>query len=107
MEKVIRNGQVAVLYSPGYGAGWYTWNPGIPGIVFHPTLVELVEQERSHEITQELCKSLLGLTEDDHVCVLGASDLCLMWLPIGTPFRIEEYDGSESILTVNDLDLIA
>ena len=26
MEKVIRNGQVAVLYSPGFGAGWYSWN---------------------------------------------------------------------------------
>jgi hypothetical protein len=26
MEKVIRDGKVAVLYSPGYGAGWYSWN---------------------------------------------------------------------------------
>ena len=25
MEKVIRDGKVAVLYSPGYGAGWSTW----------------------------------------------------------------------------------
>ena len=26
MEKVIRDGKVAVLYSPGYGAGWsYSW----------------------------------------------------------------------------------
>ena len=24
MEKVIRDGKVAVLYSPGYGAGWTT-----------------------------------------------------------------------------------
>ena len=26
MQKVIRDGKVAVLYSPGYGAGWYTWS---------------------------------------------------------------------------------
>ena len=28
MKKVIENGQVAVIYSPGFGAGWYTWNQG-------------------------------------------------------------------------------
>ena len=25
-EKVIRDGKVAVLISPGYGAGWSTWS---------------------------------------------------------------------------------
>ena len=26
IEKVVRDGKVAVLVSPGYGAGWSTWN---------------------------------------------------------------------------------
>lgn len=26
MDKVIKDGKVAVLYSPGFGAGWFTWN---------------------------------------------------------------------------------
>jgi len=26
MTKYIRDGKVAVLYSPGFGAGWSTWN---------------------------------------------------------------------------------
>jgi hypothetical protein len=26
MNKLIRDGMVAVLYSPDYGSGWYTWN---------------------------------------------------------------------------------
>lgn len=25
MDKIERDGKVAVLYSPGYGAGWSTW----------------------------------------------------------------------------------
>ena len=25
MDKVVRDGLVAVLVSPGHGAGWYTW----------------------------------------------------------------------------------
>lgn len=41
MEKVINNGEVAVLYSPGYGAGWYTWGAPLE-LVFHPKIVEMV-----------------------------------------------------------------
>ena len=26
MKKVNENDEVAVLVSPGYGAGWYSWN---------------------------------------------------------------------------------
>ena len=33
MNKVIRDGKVAVLYSPGYGAGWYSWNWNHPECV--------------------------------------------------------------------------
>ena len=51
MEKVIENGQVAVIYSPGFGAGWYTWNQSrFPelndgtALLFDPILVDLVKQ---------------------------------------------------------------
>jgi hypothetical protein len=27
----------------------------------------------------------------------GADDLVIEWLPVGTAFRVHEYDGSESI----------
>lgn len=26
MEKLEKDGKVAILYSPGFGAGWSTWN---------------------------------------------------------------------------------
>ncbi len=52
MEKVIRNGMVAVLVSPGYGAGWYSWNDH-KELLFHPKIVEMVEKRRTEEITQE------------------------------------------------------
>jgi hypothetical protein len=29
MEKVIREGHVGVLFSPGFGAGFYTWGAPI------------------------------------------------------------------------------
>ena len=104
MEKVIRNGKVAVLYSPGFGAGWYSWNEK-KELLFHPKLVEMVENNKQKEITEEFCKDLLKT--DDYICVLGARNLQIEWLNEGTAFIINEYDGSESIETLENLTLIA
>ena len=100
MLKVKRDGKVAVLVSPGYGAGWSTWNTEYAEqLIFNPKLVELVEAGRQAEITNDLVKELLNLTEDESVYVGGASDLQIEWIPEGTVFWIDEYDGSESLHT--------
>lgn len=103
MEKVIRNGKVAVLYSPGFGAGWYTWNEN-KQLLFHPKLVELVERKNNTTITKEWCSENLGV--DDVYCG-GASNLTIEWITEGTAFKIDEYDGSEYITTLGDITLIA
>ena len=103
MNKIIRNGKVAVLVSPGYGAGWYSWNNN-QELLFHPKFVELVEQGRQKAIDEEWVKNNLGL--EDVYCG-GAKDLQIVWLKEGTAFIIEEYDGSESVRTLDDLTLIA
>jgi len=98
MEKVERDGKVAVLISPGFGSGWSTG--GLPPeAAFHPELVKLVEENRRSEITIELCERLFSKP----VCYLGGLDsLEICWIPIGTEFYIEEYDGNESIITKED-----
>ena len=105
MKKLIRDGKVAILYSPGFGAGWSTWNndPIAKQIIFYPTLVELVEKKIL--IKQWMLKLLFQTTK--YVCVLGAGDLEIEWLPEGTKFRIHEYDGDESIWLIEDLELTA
>ena len=104
MEKVIRNGKVAILVSRGFGAGWYTWNSGKEELIFHPKLVEMVEQGKSKQIDEEWVKENLGI--EDVYCG-GADDLTIEWLPIGTDFIIEEYDGAESLRTTNNLTIRA
>ena len=103
MEKVIRNGKVAVLYSPGFGAGWYSWNSN-KELLFHPKLVEMVENNRQSEITTQWIQKNLGI---NNVYCEGADDLQIEWLDEGTVFEIDEYDGSESIITLGNLTLIA
>lgn len=103
IEKVIRDGLVAVLYSPGYGAGWYSWNRESTELLFHPKLVELVEQNRREEITEDWLMENLGI--DGYTG--GAENLCIEWVHQGTAFEIEEYDGAESVNTFDRFILIA
>ena len=103
MEKVIRNGKVAVLYSPGFGAGWHSWNER-KELLFHPKLVEMVENNKQSKITEQWIEENLGI---DNVYCGGAADLQIKWLDEGTAFIINEYDGSESIETLENLTLIA
>ena len=93
MEKIIRDGQVAVLYSPGFGAGWYTWNYNFPQCLFDPEIVRMVEKETdAYEIAQ-FAESKYG----EEFYSGGADHLIIVYLAEGTEFIINEYDGSESI----------
>jgi hypothetical protein len=95
MTKCIRDGLIAVLYSPGYGSGWSTWNDNKyrEFLLHDEKLVELVENKQ-HDKIEEYVKSVYP---GEYVCVLGAYQLQVDWVSPGTQFRIEEYDGSESI----------
>jgi hypothetical protein len=98
MDKVIRDNLVAVLYSPGFGAGWYTWNQEYPEIIFDPMIVNCVEEKEFDKL-----HTYMELRYPD-AYTGGLSDLKIDWLPVGCLFRIHEYDGSESIEIKEDLD---
>jgi hypothetical protein len=91
MDKVIVNDKVAVLYSPGFGSGWYTWNQQFPELIFSPAIVKLVEQEKFDEL-----ETYMELKYPE-VFKGGMMDLEIQWIPVGTEFRINEYDGAESV----------
>ena len=93
MEKIIRDGLVAVLYSPGFGAGWSTWNVNFPQCLFDPEVVRMIEKEDSAYDIESFAESKYG--EDFYGG--GAEDLRILWLAEGTEFIVNEYDGSESI----------
>ena len=104
MDKVVRNGMVAVAISPGFGAGWTTWNTLSP---FEPKIIEMIESGNKHKITEEWLKEQGIIEKDQYCCTLGSEDLEVEWLPEGTAFKINEYDGSESIQTAEDLNYVA
>ena len=99
MEKVIRDGKVGVLVSPGHGAGFSTW--GYPTeAIFDPTLIELVENEKYQEAV-DYCQT----TWPDEYSG-GVEDLKVVWVPEGSEFVIEEYDGAESLMLKEEYNWI-
>jgi len=94
MEKVIREGQVAVLVSPGHGAGWYSWH-GVEALLYDPVVVDMVEHEHGADAITAHCDRQYGTDK----YYGGADSLVVEWVPAGSKFCIEEYDGAEVLVT--------
>ena len=92
MKRLTINGLTAVLVSPGFGAGWSTWNPEVPEILFDPDIAKLVDEGASVEQIVDV-----ALEKYPTAYLGGAEDLIVEWVPVGSQFRISEYDGSETL----------
>jgi len=90
MNKLIRDGKVAVLISPDYGAGWYSWHL-IEELLYDPSIVLWLESEELDKIANYLSLKY----PNEYFGVL--EDLSVQWIDEGVEFRIVEYDGAESI----------
>lgn len=90
MKKLIKDGQVALLVSQGYGAGWSSW--GKDDMVFEPVVAQML-------IDNTVKEDILDYIEDKYPDFYtgGLDGLVVEWLPEGTPFKIDEYDGAESL----------
>lgn len=103
-EKYIKNGKVAVAYSPGYGAGWSTWtfdDELTETLIFHPYIINAILSNKQSEIDQDWLVEHFG-EEFKNVYCGGASNLSIQWVPVGTQFRIDEYDGSECVIELGN-----
>jgi len=90
------NDQVAVIVSPGHGAGWSTWNLSYKECAFDKDIAEAILEKnfyKAEEIAEKKYpESYTG----------GLSEAVVVWLEPGTKFRIHEYDGHESLVIFSD-----
>lgn len=98
------HGRVAVLVSHGFGAGWSTWadDSEAEGMLFDSRIVDAVLAEQS---ASEIAALVEELGYDSYLG--GVDDLRVYWLEPGTRFIVDEYDGSESLRTFDDLTYVA
>jgi hypothetical protein len=99
MKKLVK-GKIAVLVSYGYGAGWYTWHEN-EEMMFDPTIVEMVLEEAGETAIVDYCKE-----KYPDAYTGGVDGLTVEFVSPGTKFRIEEYDGAETLVREEDYDWI-
>lgn len=103
MNKIEKDGDIAVLYSPGFGAGWSTWNTETREIqerlLMDAEIVQDVLDGAKPEDIEAIVERIFG---KDVIYTGGVHQLHVEWIPKGCQFEINEYDGSESIHVIGD-----
>jgi hypothetical protein len=99
VEKLERNGEVAVLYSPGYGAGWSTWaHDHAEQMLFDPEIAQAILAEDRKKAMKIAERKWPGEYFG------GLEQLKVQFVPKGTRFEIREYDGNESLRHLEPAD---
>ena len=98
MEKIEKDGKVAVLYSPGLGAGWSTWADD--------------DQKEALCMDARIVGPVLAGDKAGAAAAAvaifpnfdtgGADNLQVMWIEKGKAFEINQYDGNESVHVLGD-----
>ena len=121
VELYVKNGKVGVLVSPGYGAGWSTWEGR--EFAYNKSVIEFwlshkddkvfmdtvnnygfgnIEESAAHKEAMEFFKSI-GYGQP---YMGGFKDLKLAFVAPGVPWRIREHDGWEELETFEDAGFI-
>lgn len=104
VDKVERDGRIAVLVSPGFGAGWSTWadDSQIELAIFDPRLVAAAEAGMD-----DIDCLMVEVFGDESFYTGGWKNIEVRWIDKGESFIIDEYDGSESVRFVSDISITA
>lgn len=93
VNKLERDGKVAVLFSPGLGAGWSTWaaDKYRDVLIFDAEIAQAVLDD------DKVRAGALAETKAPGFYLGGLGQLTVKWVRKGEAFEITEYDGKESV----------
>lgn len=94
------NGELGVLVSYDFGAGWSTWN--YEELAYDKRIIEKWLERVDSDEMKDYIESL-GYRRP---YMGGYEDLELEFVPRGTMFCIHEYDGAESIETPETMGMM-
>lgn len=102
MEKYVNEkGEIGVIISGGYGAGWSTWNSEHSEfLLMDKTLVSMKMDKFTDDDVLAYLNKVLG---GEAPYLGGWRDAKVVFLKKGTVFNVNEYDGNETIETLDDL----
>ena len=117
VELYVKRGKIGILVSPGYGAGWSTWNQ--KELAYDK---RVVDYWLAHKDDEDFMANVDSFSENDdkeevaaffeslgyHSVYLGGfNQIVMRYVKPGVKWKISEYDGWESLETENDDDFIA
>lgn len=93
------NGNIEILVSPGYGAGWSTWDYdyGV-NLALDKRIIDFYKkygQKASKEQLEEFLKNI-GY---ENVFYRGWDQVQIFTVPKNCKFKIKEYDGYEELIS--------
>lgn len=94
VEKYIKDGKVAVLYSPEWGGSWNHQGGDKGGMLFDKDIIEAI-LEGHIDKADKIAHEKYG------VLAASAENVCIKWLDVGTIFRVNQNDGFEAIEIYN------
>ena len=94
MKYIREDGMVAVLVSPGHGHGWYTANLDHPELLFDSNIVSMLLDRRPDIEVRAYIETKYGAD----VWTGGLDTIVIRWVPQGSKFRVDEYDGHETLM---------
>lgn len=98
-----------IIISRGYGAGWSSWQWGIPtkfACEYQP-LIKAIESDDEALIDEALVqykKDVLEKFDEDYVYCGGKDGFAIVEIPEGVGYRITEYDGAEGVELETEVD---
>ena len=97
MKMFKEDGKTAVLVSPGFGAGFSTWNKPEMAVDF-----DLVEAFLSGDMNR--FEYIVVEKYGENMYLGGMENLMVVWVDEGKKFRVDEYDGNERVEILEDAD---
>ncbi len=104
-NKVVHDDKIAILISPDYGLGWSTLcriKESKEKMIFDTDIISIL---LSDSINLNILKILIQ-KKYPNIYVYDIEQLTVKWIPKGSIFIIDEYDGYESIKYYNEDDWI-
>lgn len=95
-----------ILVSPGFGAGFATWSGRPQAVAEYQPLIDFIEGGGRPSELDHSSPLIQGMERDlgmqiGELYLGGLSQVIVVEVTV--PYRIDEYDGSESVITASDL----
>ena len=99
LEFSYNNGLIEVLISCGYGAGWSTWNNNYSiNLAVDKRIIDYYKKNKERKLGKNEIEKFLSSIGYEGVYCGGWNKMAIETVPPNCKFRIDEYDGAESLI---------